>query len=158
MVFLSTPLFSDCASSTLNCFHYRQQWTLKTQYSTLKDWSEENTMNKVSGKISNCGPFRCSTPRGLRRYLWFYSTFYINNQHKKISEYLGSVRPSWTDFFNNSLPVGGKFTLSDKISADKTAENLTCCRIFCPQKSFVRRKFCLPKYFVHWNSKHVKLI
>ena len=40
-------------------------------------------------------------------------------------------------------------TLSDKISADKTAENLTCCRKFSPTKSFVRRKFCPPKYFVH---------
>ena len=29
-------------------------------------------------------------------------------------------------------------TLSDKIYADKTAENLTYCRNFCP-----------PKYFVH---------
>ena len=49
-------------------------------------------------------------------------------------------------------------TLSDKISADKTAENLTCYRKFCPPKSFVRRKFCPPKYFVHWNLKHVKWI
>ena len=30
-------------------------------------------------------------------------------------------------------------TLSDKISADKIAENLTCCRKFCPPKIFVRR-------------------
>ena len=40
-------------------------------------------------------------------------------------------------------------TLSDKISADKTAENLTCCRKLCPPKGLVRRKFCPPKYFVH---------
>ena len=43
---------------------------------------------------------------------------------------------------------GGVFSL-DNISADKTAENLTCCRKFCPPKSFVRRKICPPKNFVH---------
>ena len=48
-------------------------------------------------------------------------------------------------------------TLSDKISADKTAENLTGCRKFCPPKSFVRRKLCPRKYFVRGNIKHVKL-
>ena len=36
-------------------------------------------------------------------------------------------------------------TLSDKISADKSAENMACCRKFCPPKNFVRRKFCPPK-------------
>ena len=29
-------------------------------------------------------------------------------------------------------PVKNPYTLSDKISADKTAENPTCCRKFCP--------------------------
>ena len=48
-------------------------------------------------------------------------------------------------FEGNSFVI----TLSDKISADKTAENLTCCRKFCPPKSFVHRKLCPPKYFVH---------
>ena len=37
-------------------------------------------------------------------------------------------------------------TLSDKISADKSAENLASCRKFCPPKYFVRRKFCPPKF------------
>ena len=36
-------------------------------------------------------------------------------------------------------------TLSDKISADKSAENLAYCRKFCPPKNFVGRKFCPPK-------------
>ena len=43
------------------------------------------------------------------------------------------------------------YTLSDKISADKSAEILPCCRKFCPPKNFVRRKFCPPKYFVRRN-------
>ena len=50
-------------------------------------------------------------------------------------------------------------TLSDKISADKSAENLAWCRKFCPPKNFVRRKFCPPKYFVRRNfvQYYVKL-
>ena len=35
----------------------------------------------------------------------------------------------------------GSDTLSDKISADKRAENLAWCRKFCPPENFVRRKF-----------------
>ena len=42
-----------------------------------------------------------------------------------------------------------EYTLSEKSSADKTAENLTCCRKFRPPKIFVRQKFFPPKYFVH---------
>ena len=50
------------------------------------------------------------------------------------------------------LVIGGptktkQTTLSDKISADKSAENLALCRKFRPPKNFVRRKLCPPKYF-----------
>ena len=40
-------------------------------------------------------------------------------------------------------------TLSDKISADKTAENVTCCRKLCPPKIFVHRKFLSTENYVH---------
>ena len=57
------------------------------------------------------------------------------------------------------LCFGSPCTLSDKISADKSAENLDSCRKFCPPKNFVRRKFCPPKYFVRRNfvQYYVKL-
>ena len=42
------------------------------------------------------------------------------------------------------LPAVIKVTLSDKISADKSAENMACCRTFCPPKNVVNRKFCPP--------------
>ena len=38
-------------------------------------------------------------------------------------------------------------TLSDKFSADKSAENLACCRKFCPPNFFVRRKFYPTRYW-----------
>ena len=62
-----------------------------------------------------------------------------NNEPKFAAE-------NWTRFllfwlFENKIPVrwefGSENTLSDKILAEKTAENLTCCR-----------KYCLSKYFV----------
>ena len=54
---------------------------------------------------------------------------------------------------------GIKNRLSDKISANETAENLACCRKFCPPKTLVRRKFCPLKskaYQINTNlmSKH----
>ena len=45
--------------------------------------------------------------------------------------YAGEVRPA----IREEQP--GECTLSDKISADKTAENPTCCRKCCPPKIFV---------------------
>ena len=44
------------------------------------------------------------------------------------------------------------YTLSDKISADKTAENLTCCRKFCPLKS----RIC--QYNANLMLKHIFLV
>ena len=41
--------------------------------------------------------------------------------------------------------VGNNKT-DEKNSLDKTAENSTWCRKFCPPKNFVRRKFCPPKF------------
>ena len=40
-------------------------------------------------------------------------------------------------YSNHNFSIGS--TWSDKISADITAKNLTCCRKFCPPKSFVCR-------------------
>ena len=53
-------------------------------------------------------------------------------------------------FPNNIFPVfelfmeemfSAQHTLSDNISADKTAENLTCCQKFCPPKIFSAENF-----------------
>ena len=44
-------------------------------------------------------------------------------------------RPRMTSFTG----INPYYTLSDKISADKTAENMTCCRKFLSAENFVRR-------------------
>ena len=41
--------------------------------------------------------------------------------------------------------VGQKFG-GQKFSADKSAENSSRCRKFCPPNIFVRRKFCPPNF------------
>ena len=78
----------------------------------------------------------------------------FNDEYRKIAKFWNS------DITENFIPgkIVLKFTLLDKISADKSAENQTCCRKFCPPKILSAEKFCPPKYFACWNLKHVKLI
>ena len=83
--------------------------------------------------------------------LFLYNVYNTTERGASAVENLDSNTVS-TFLFIQALVVydvesAGMTYLSDKSSTDKTVENLTCCRKFCP-----------PKYFVSWHLKHVKLI
>ena len=57
----------------------------------------------------------------------------LTNNYKLNYEVKYEIMFSWTSWILE-IYTSMAFTLSDKISADESAENLSCCRKFCPPK------------------------